>query len=194
MSQDWSLTVDKYKVCRACKQNLPATSFYKHNKHSDQLRPSCKPCYNQEVKLYRQVNCEKRNAYQRAWHKKNPDKAPVYRQAFAQRRPESVKKSQAKYSRNNPEYIRFKSAKRRALKLSRGVFRITQKEFFALYRMPCFYCGGKSEHVDHVVPLSRGGRHSIGNLVASCASCNLSKSDRFITEWKTALKNERGKT
>lgn len=47
----------------------------------------------------------------------------------------------------------------------------------------CHWCGlpvppGK-RHVDHVVPLSKGGRHSVENLVASCARCNCTKGSRI---------------
>lgn len=52
----------------------------------------------------------------------------------------------------------------------------------------CYYCHqdvkwGK-HHVDHVVPLSRGGSNDISNLVIACASCNLSKSDKLPHEWE----------
>lgn len=39
----------------------------------------------------------------------------------------------------------------------------------------CVYCGAEWDHVDHLIPLALGGSHSIGNLVPSCASCNLEK-------------------
>ncbi len=39
----------------------------------------------------------------------------------------------------------------------------------------CRYCGERATHVDHVVPLARGGGDHEANLVASCARCNLKK-------------------
>ncbi|WP_053603307.1 HNH endonuclease [Bacillus gobiensis] len=48
----------------------------------------------------------------------------------------------------------------------------------------CIYCGateeetGKSHHMDHITPLSRGGTNHISNLVIACASCNISKADK----------------
>jgi hypothetical protein len=35
-------------------------------------------------------------------------------------------------------------------------------------------------HVDHFIPLSKGGANEIGNLVPSCKRCNLVKGDRLI--------------
>ncbi len=52
------------------------------------------------------------------------------------------------------------------------------------YRGKCAYCQINDwEHLDHVVPRSRGGGHSIGNLVPACASCNMSKSAHLLVEW-----------
>jgi len=50
----------------------------------------------------------------------------------------------------------------------------------------CQYCGIEAQvgHVDHVVPLSRGGTDTIDNLVWSCRKCNLSKRDKLLDEWE----------
>ena len=45
----------------------------------------------------------------------------------------------------------------------------------------CYWCGektGRHYHVDHVVPLIKGGSNGPENLVIACAACNLSKKDR----------------
>ena len=46
----------------------------------------------------------------------------------------------------------------------------------------CRYCGVRCNVsplvMDHVIPVSKGGRSTIDNLVASCDVCNLGKSDR----------------
>lgn len=49
----------------------------------------------------------------------------------------------------------------------------------------CQYCFTliRKRHIDHVIPFARGGTHTPGNLVASCASCNCSKNDNLLGEW-----------
>jgi hypothetical protein len=52
----------------------------------------------------------------------------------------------------------------------------------------CFYCGTSiskvgNRSVDHIIPISCGGRHSLVNLVPSCRICNASKNDRSFAEW-----------
>ena len=50
----------------------------------------------------------------------------------------------------------------------------------------CPYCGEPFEggHIDHVVPVSRGGTNDRENLVYCCTSCNLSKHDKTLEEWR----------
>lgn len=35
-------------------------------------------------------------------------------------------------------------------------------------------------HLDHVIPLSRGGKHDPDNIKVACASCNLWKATRLV--------------
>ena len=49
----------------------------------------------------------------------------------------------------------------------------------------CAYCGARGVNLecDHVVPVSRGGSHTLTNLITSCFACNRSKSDKLLSEW-----------
>ncbi len=52
---------------------------------------------------------------------------------------------------------------------------------FAAQAGRCIYCKeelGRKYHVDHVVPLSKGGTNDPSNLQLLCAPCNLSKAAR----------------
>jgi len=57
----------------------------------------------------------------------------------------------------------------------------------------CFYCGAFDEkgHVDHIIPLSRGGTDNLENLVWSCVSCNTSKGDMTLQEWRSKQETDR---
>lgn len=53
------------------------------------------------------------------------------------------------------------------------------------YRHCCAYCGAAGAiHMEHVIPVSRGGRHAIGNVLPACEKCNLSKQTCLVAEWK----------
>jgi 5-methylcytosine-specific restriction endonuclease McrA len=67
-----------------------------------------------------------------------------------------------------------------------GVSERDWKRLVARYRGCCAYCGERPDEVtmDHVVPAARGGRHSIGNVLPACGSCNGSKWALFLIEFR----------
>lgn len=78
---------------------------------------------------------------------------------------------------------------------------VTLKELrglFAAFDGRCIYCNiteeeaGNVHHVDHVIPISKRGRHHISNLVVACHSCNSSKGDRSFFEFFKRKKEEIG--
>jgi 5-methylcytosine-specific restriction enzyme A len=55
----------------------------------------------------------------------------------------------------------------------------------------CHYCGinvgGKNLTMDHIVPLSRGGKSKKGNAVPACKECNNKKKYLLPIEWEEYL-------
>jgi 5-methylcytosine-specific restriction endonuclease McrA len=49
----------------------------------------------------------------------------------------------------------------------------------------CAYCGvtGGPLQRDCVLPISRGGRYTLANVVPACGSCNASKCNDEVTGW-----------
>ena len=53
----------------------------------------------------------------------------------------------------------------------------------------CVYCGTKQKlNIDHVFPLSKGGKNTFDNTVTSCVTCNNIKGDRTLREAKMFYK------
>jgi 5-methylcytosine-specific restriction endonuclease McrA len=52
----------------------------------------------------------------------------------------------------------------------------------------CAYCGTSGPMtMDHVVPIARGGRHAIGNVLPACFPCNAAKRDDFLAHWRRGI-------
>lgn len=48
----------------------------------------------------------------------------------------------------------------------------------------CAYCGCKEGlEQEHIIPVDKGGRYVIGNIVPSCRKCNASKGAKEMQEW-----------
>jgi 5-methylcytosine-specific restriction endonuclease McrA len=63
--------------------------------------------------------------------------------------------------------------------------RFAREDIIARDKSTCYLCGKVCEkheiHLDHVIPLSRGGEHTIDNIKVACATCNLRKRDSIVT-------------
>jgi 5-methylcytosine-specific restriction endonuclease McrA len=57
----------------------------------------------------------------------------------------------------------------------------------------CGYCGRPTPPgeltMDHIVPISRGGRSTKGNVIPACKTCNTKKKQLLPMEWEAYLKN-----
>lgn len=55
----------------------------------------------------------------------------------------------------------------------------SKKKMFDRDSYTCQYCGAKHDiTIDHVTPLSQGGKTNFLNCVAACKECNIKKGDR----------------
>ncbi len=57
----------------------------------------------------------------------------------------------------------------------------------------CYYCQkplNETYHLDHRIPVSRGGKSTVENMVVSCPHCNRSKGARTDTEFITLLESD----
>lgn len=69
-----------------------------------------------------------------------------------------------------------------------------RRDIFAKCRGSCHYCSTPLQlagpwHVEHMLPRALGGLDEVGNLVAACVPCNLSKGDRTAIEFVTRQKS-----
>jgi 5-methylcytosine-specific restriction endonuclease McrA len=154
---------------------------------------------NTQKAKYRAENAERLRAESAAWKKANPEKKKkmdkAYREANRKKiadnmrrwqvnNKDKVKASTGKFRRANPELYREFTLRRRARRAHNGVNMVTSDEIATIVAQPCAACDAPAPStVDHVVPIARGGAHSIGNLMPLCGPCNTSKNDMLWIEW-----------
>lgn len=170
------------KFCRCCQTLLSAESFHKSTKSKDGLHSKCKECVSKYFKTYYVLNKEKIDAKNNAWAKNNADRLREINKT-------KVKKSRAASSKRwrqaNHDKVIAQKRTRRSRKRGAKTYVVSAKELKTLYSRPCCVCGSKINiEIDHIVPLSKGGDHSIGNLQPLCKPCNLSKSDKLFFIFK----------
>lgn len=62
--------------------------------------------------------------------------------------------------------------------------RLTRRAVFQRDNYTCQYCGIRTNDltIDHVVPRSRGGKHTWENVVSACRACNHRKGGKSLAE------------
>lgn len=125
-------------------------------------------------------------------------KRPEYyrsKERVANMTPEQIQRKRARekeWRKANPHKVAAKAHKRRA-RLANTNGAHTPEDILVIYESQkglCWWCGkpvGDTYHIDHRVPLSRGGSNNPENLVISCPFCNDSKGAQFPHEWNGRL-------
>ena len=71
--------------------------------------------------------------------------------------------------------------------MAKAVHDLTEAQWEALQDAwgGCAYCGatGGALQKDCLLPISRGGRYTLSNVVPACRSCNASKCNTELTTW-----------
>jgi 5-methylcytosine-specific restriction endonuclease McrA len=98
------------------------------------------------------------------------------------RNPETTKASTKNWFAAHPEKAHEYRGRRRARKAAAPVNDFTAaqwKELQEAFDHRCAYCGKRAKGRltrDHIVPLSKGGPHTLSNIVPACSSCNSRKN------------------
>jgi 5-methylcytosine-specific restriction endonuclease McrA len=144
-------------------------------------------------KFWSVKNRERNNELARRRYAANPEKYHAILRAKRDKgRPAYNEKERLR--KLTPEYRARRviyQSRRRAQQTGNTVNTQSINLFIELMRsrksVSCYYCknhfSGSTIHFDHIIPLSRGGAHSVTNLCASCPSCNLQKGAKTPAEW-----------
>ena len=88
-------------------------------------------------------------------------------------------------------------ARRRRRRIAAKVHDLTDVQWAALKTAwgGCAYCGATEGALqkDCVLPISRGGRYVVTNVVPCCRSCNTSKCNAEVTSWMRRKKLDEGR-
>lgn len=112
----------------------------------------------------------------RIWRRRKTETDSEFRKKLSTQR--------KKWASINADKVRYYSQARRA--------RVSAKEcdpsefIDKVKKNRCYWCNKDLKggyHLDHVVPLDKGGRHIVSNIVASCPHCNLSKGAKMPNDW-----------
>jgi hypothetical protein len=195
-------------VCKMCRSQTRRKHYLDNREHTLAVNRKWALAHPEQCaaiqKKYQTQNRDKRTELHRNWIKNNPERArELDNQSKARRRnknPEQFREKQRvrqeRWIKNNLErrrmIARAAGQRRRALERNADGSH-TVNDIQSLYQESngrCWWCGKDTNgnyHIDHRVPLSKGGSDSVRNLCISCPDCNRKKNDRLPYEFNGRL-------
>jgi 5-methylcytosine-specific restriction endonuclease McrA len=125
---------------------------------------------------------------------KNREKLLAYHKEYIKANPQVARRKQKKYWAKHPEKAQAFNRKRRARANNVEHIPYTKEEVLKKYGTDCHICGSPIDlkaprkagkkgwehglHLDHLIPISKGGPDTIDNVRPAHGVCNLSKGAR----------------
>lgn len=175
-------------ACRACqrahylanKEKLLAQSRARYLKNGEKLRA--------QNAAWKIKNKAKHLQQARDWYAANPERARAARAAWSAANRERKNAIRSAWYAANPGLRRTYKLNRRARELYSGgeLSKGLGAKLFALQKGKCACCGkrlGKPYHMDHIVPLARGGLNIDSNIQLLRPECNMSKGKKEPIEF-----------
>lgn len=172
---------DKTRQHKYAKQNRT-----KINERQNQNRAANREYTRAQGRKYHALYKEKHNARWRAYQKRNRQQLIERRRLRYTTEPERREKNRL-YRLSHLQQYNTHARNRYALEKNAPGTHTPQdvQRIFEAQQGKCYYCKKTltKYHVDHVIPITRGGSNDPSNLVVTCPTCNLRKNNKLPHEW-----------
>lgn len=139
---------------------------------------------------------ERKREYDKAWYPANFEKISARQKENYAKDREAKKAQAAQWARDNRERRRLISRNYQHRRRAKEAEGISTKELGNWYKEQerlCYWCGtteAEQWSIDHVVPLSKGGKHEYDNLVIACMPCNTLKGSKDPEDFAIEIKQK----
>ncbi|OGQ00789.1 MAG: hypothetical protein A2Z40_04235 [Deltaproteobacteria bacterium RBG_19FT_COMBO_60_16] len=133
---------------------------------------------------YYRANKERVKASIAAWREKHPEQVKAYLDKWREKNPTRGREYSSEYRKANSERVKITNKNRHARKKGNGgkLSPDIASNLFNLQRGKCVVCKKSLKktgfHLDHIVPLIKGGRNEDKNIQLTCPTCNIKKGGK----------------
>ncbi len=174
-------------TCLRCGKELPLNRFRVDRRKPSGRISTCKKCDAKRAHKYRQENREQVLVQGMEHYRKNREVILPKMRKYKEDNHEKLAIYQRKYCKEYYRTDRGKATRARANFRRRSAFNINPQltaidwqKILDVYDNRCAYCGTRGDlEQDHIVPISRGGKHESGNVIPACQQCNSFKKAKL---------------
>lgn len=170
----------KWFNCTRCKNTKMEDDFYNDKNRSNGKTAQCKACMKEGL------DRERRREYEREYKGRHPEKRAAIARNWYEKNKSHHKATREAYLKTEQGRATYRKYTQKRYALRKEAF-VEPVDVFGIYQAQdgiCYLCGSRREfgemHADHVIPLSKGGKHETANIKMACAKCNLSKGAKEV--------------
>lgn len=186
-------------ICKVCRKeyknkNKEKMSAYQKEYHKKYYKENKQEILSQSNEYY-ENNRERVLLRVNEHYKNNKEEIRVRRKKYRLSNKEKVLRGKRKYYQENKDKYRvwIMNRKARVRNLPNNFKASDKKEVVQHFKGACCLTGVVGDiHMDHVLPLSKGGGTVVGNMVPLNSKLNRSKSDSNLFEWFSRYEKELG--
>lgn len=149
---------------------------------------ACVECNNTRTKRWQAANRERLSEYLRKRHAANPIPGREGAKRRRMANPEKYRKSSMKWYYANPEKASAIRGKRRA-RIKGCKEHYSADDVLSLLKIQKYQCVNckaslrERYHVDHILPIAKGGENGRSNIQCLCPQCNHRKHAKDPIQW-----------
>jgi hypothetical protein len=188
----------KEKLCDRCKE---ARKDY-NRKYSIKNKERIYTNHNNRIKERWATDAVFRET-QSKWAKNNPEKRKEHSRNWAKRNRTTMREYNKWYRETFPHKGAERARRRRAKKSNNGYTVYTEQEVLELHGISCHICNlpidltaprstskpgwEKGLHIDHLIPIAKGGPDTLENVRPAHGLCNISKGDKMPEDFEVEI-------
>ncbi|PHE94706.1 hypothetical protein COF76_23130 [Bacillus wiedmannii] len=183
------------KVCRKCKEWKVYSDYPENKKCKNGREGTCRNCRSEYSKRWHEENKESRAKKTKRWYEGNKERKAESDRRWYEKNKERRAEQKRKWEKENQEKRYSYGVKRRSLKHNVKFTPSQRTELLNKDNWTCQCCGIKvhdrrtgdwnthdKAHIDHLIPLTKGGDSTPDNLQVLCRTCNIKKHNKTEIE------------
>lgn len=170
--------------------------YYSHIRRFEKPCENCLNSYNEKNQVRYHKNINKERLRSKKYRENNKENLKEKHKDYYLKNKDLIKEKRDQFRKNNPDSVKSFNNARRAYKNNAKHEKYNISDVINFYGTVCYICSNEIDfsaprrvglkgweqglHIDHVIPISKGGDDILENIRPTHGKCNISKGSSSI--------------